>query len=154
MKTSSTIATSPAIAAAPTTRTAGSRRSVPSPKTTTVAMRARTPLPTSSQLTLIIGASTSKPKAPVALSRRCQAIQLTRVVMPATTKRRRARAQGQAARAAVVSTPATMADTYVTDTLYTNGPPPCAAHRARLSFVRAVLVGYPDVGPTDPEGHG
>src|SRR5829696_6213251 len=112
--------------AAPTTRIASSRRSVPNPKTTTVAKRVTTPLPTSSQLTRIIGASTSKPNACVALSRRCQAIQLTSVVMPAIAKRRRDRAQGQAARAAAVSTPATMADTYVTDTPYISDPPPRA----------------------------
>src|SRR5215211_4873095 len=109
--------------AAPTTRIASSRRSVPNPKTTTVAKRVTTPLPTSSQLTRIIGASTSKPNACVALSRRCQAIQLTSVVKPATAKRRRERAQGQAARTAAVSTPATTADTYVTDTPYISDPP-------------------------------
>jgi hypothetical protein len=97
------------IAAAPTARTAVSRRSVPSPKTTTVVKRATTPLPTSSQLTRISGASTSKPNAPVALSKRCQAIQLKSVATPATAKRRRERAQGQAARTAAVSIPATMA---------------------------------------------
>src|SRR5215203_1138180 len=111
------------MAAAPTTRLARSRHSVTRPKSPTVAKRARTPLPTSSQLTLIIGASTSKPDAPVALSRRCQAIQLTSVVMPATKKRRRKRAQGQAARATAVSTPATMADKYVTDTPYISTSP-------------------------------
>src|SRR5215213_3375773 len=116
----------PAIAAAPTTRTAGSERSVPRPKITTVAKRAATPLPTSSQLTRITGAPTSKPIAPVALSRRCQAIQLASVATPATKKRRRKRAQGQAARAAAVSTPATMADTYVTDTPYISASPPRA----------------------------
>src|SRR5215218_6854293 len=112
--------------AAPTTRLASSRRSVPNPKTTTVAKRVTTPLPTSSQLTRIIGASTSKPDAPVALSRRCQAIQLRSVVMPAIAKRRRDRAQGQAARAAAVSTPATMAKAQVTDTPYISDLPPRA----------------------------
>src|SRR5215213_3816588 len=113
----------PAIAATPTTRLARSRRSVTRPKTITVAKRVTTPLPASSQLTRIIGASTSKPDAPVALSSRCQAIQLTSVVMPAIAKRRRKRAQGQTARTAAASTPATRADTYVTDTPYIGDPP-------------------------------
>jgi hypothetical protein len=43
------------------------------------------------------------------LSKRCQAIQLKSVATPATAKRRRERAQGQAARTAAVSIPATIA---------------------------------------------
>ena len=57
--------------AAPTTRIASSRCSVTKLKTTTVAKRVTIPLPTSPQLNRIIGASTSKFAACVALTRRC-----------------------------------------------------------------------------------
>src|SRR5215211_8215150 len=107
--------------AAPTTRLAVSRRSVPKPKTTTATKRVTTPLPTSSQLTRMIGASTSKPNACVEFKRRCQAIQPTSVATPAIAKRPLERAQGQRARAAAASTPDTT-DTYVTDTPYIGDP--------------------------------
>src|SRR5215212_7370742 len=122
--------------AAPTTRLARSLRSVPKPKTTTVTKRVTTPLPTSSQLTRIIGASTSKPNACVAFNRRCQAIQLTSVVTPAIAKRRRERAQGQTARTAAASSPATMAETKVTDTLYIRSSPPTPQAEADYCYLR------------------
>src|SRR5215216_198550 len=104
--------------AAPTTRLAGSLRSVINPSTRAIAKKESTPLPASSQLTLIIGASTSKPLARVTFRSRCQAIQPTSVATPATAKRPRIRAQGQTARAAAVSTPAMRAAIKVTDAGY------------------------------------
>src|SRR5829696_7146811 len=121
-KTSTINATSPAMDAAPTTRLACSLGSVISPSTRAVAKKASTPLPASSQLTWIIGASTSKPVARVTFRMRCQAIQPTSVATPAAAKRPRVRAQGQAARATAASTPATTAETYVTDAGYINTP--------------------------------
>jgi hypothetical protein len=85
-------------------------------------VRAPTPLPTSSQLSAIMGASTSNSVARVALRRRCQAIQLTSVAMPVIEKRPRRRVQGQAARAPAVSTPTMTAETYFTDAGYITTP--------------------------------
>src|SRR5207302_2824717 len=105
-KMSTTIAASPARAAAPTTRPARSSRHH-APSTRAAATKASTPLPASCQLSAMTGASVSKPAACVAFRVRFHAMNPAVVHSPQTTKRPARRDQAGTAVTAAAATPAT-----------------------------------------------
>ena len=97
-------ATSPAVAAAPTTRPAGSRRAT-SASAAAASAKASTPLPASAQLSAIRGASVLNPRAWVASRVRFQAAKPAVVASPASSHRRCWRVQGSVARTRAAATP-------------------------------------------------
>src|SRR6266511_987010 len=117
-------ATRPAVAAAPTTRLAGSWRAV-GVSTAAAKAKASTPLPASAQLSAISGASVLNPRAWVASRVRFQAMNPAVVASPASAHRPRWRVQRRVqaipARTSAAAPPARTAKTRMSRTANTGG---------------------------------
>src|SRR6266511_4641880 len=118
-------ATRPAMAAAPTTRLAGSWRAV-WVSTAAAMAKASTPLPASAQLSAISGASVLNPRAWVASRVRFQAMNPAVVASPASAHRPcwrvQRRVQGSPARISAAAPPARTAKTRMSRTANTAAP--------------------------------
>src|SRR6266508_3479203 len=133
-------ATSPAVAAAPTTWPAGSRRAV-SASVAAATTKASTPLPASAQLSAMPGASVLNPAAWVAFRVRFQATNPAVVASPPSSHRPRwrdqGRVQGSPARTKAAAAPARTAKMTMSRTANTAAP---------ISIGVNITIGWLDLG--------